>query len=123
MGAIMDNQTLQSIRAILKEELDPIKSDIQGLKAGQERMETRLDGLEKRFDGLETRFDNLEAKVDRLEVGQEKLTNMIEELDPKNATRHTDIIKSIDKLRDDLTNIEIITSSNWNEIAKMKKAK
>ena len=126
----MDNETLQSIRLILKEELDPIKNEIQGLKEGQERLEARFDGLETRFDGLETRFDvletrfdSLETKVDRLEVGQEKITTMVEELDPKNATRHSDIIKSIKILRDDLINVEIITSSNWNEIAKLKKIK
>ena len=69
------------------------------------------------------RFDGLETKVDNLESGQEEIKALIQELDPKNATRHLELKKDIEELRKDLVNVEIITSSNWNEIAKLKQVK
>lgn len=84
----MDKETLEAIRVLLKEELEPIKNDIKELK-----------------------------------TGQEEIKELILELEPKNANRHLDLKESIEELRQDLTNVEIITSSNWNEIAKLKKAK
>lgn len=84
----MDKETLEVIRVLLKEELEPIKNDIKELK-----------------------------------TGQEEIKELILELEPKNANRHLELKESIEGLRQDLTNVEIITSSNWNEIAKLKKAK
>lgn len=84
----MDKETLEAIRVLLKEELEPIKNDIKELK-----------------------------------TGQEEIKELILELEPKNANRHLELKESIEGLRQDLTNVEIITSSNWNEIAKLKKAK
>ncbi|WP_042683531.1 hypothetical protein [Anaerosalibacter massiliensis] len=84
----MDKETLEAIRVLLKEELEPIKNDIKELK-----------------------------------TGQEEIKELILELEPKNANRHLELKESIEELRQDLTNVEIITSSNWNEIAKLKKAK
>lgn len=84
----MDKETLEAIRVLFKEELEPIRNDIKELK-----------------------------------TGQEEIKELILELEPKNANRHLDLKESIEELRQDLTNVEIITSSNWNEIAKLKKAK
>lgn len=38
----MDKELIESIREILKEELEPIKSEIKGLKKGQEEIKTIL---------------------------------------------------------------------------------
>lgn len=84
----MDKETLEAIRVLFKEELEPIRNDIKELK-----------------------------------TGQEEIKELILELEPKNANRHLELKESIEELRQDLTNVEIITSSNWNEIAKLKKAK
>ena len=84
----MDKETLEAIRVLLKEELEPIKNDIKELK-----------------------------------TGQEEIKELILELEPKNANRHLELKESIEELRQDLTNVEIITSSNWNEIAKLKQTK
>ena len=84
----MDKETLEAIRVLFKEELEPIKNDIKELK-----------------------------------TGQEEIKELILELEPKNANRHLELKESIEELRQDLTNVEIITSSNWNEIAKLKQTK
>ena len=48
---------------------------------------------------------------------------MLGELDPKNATRHLELKDSIDQLRKDLSTVEIVTASNYSDIAKLKSAK
>ena len=96
----MDKELMESIRGILKEELEPIKSDIKGLKEGQ---------------------SSLKEQVQNLKIGQEEIKTMLGELDPKNATRHLELKDSIDQLRKDLSTVEIVTASNYADIAKLKR--
>lgn len=98
----MDKETLKSIREILKEELEPIKSDIKVLKEGQ---------------------DSLKEQVKELKTGQEEIKSMVGELDPQNANRHLELKDSIDQLRKDLSTVEIVTASNYSDIARLKSVK
>lgn len=91
----MDKETLKAIREILKEELEPIKNDIKELKESQ----------------------------NRLEDGQEEIKTMLGELDPKNANRHIELKDSIDQLRKDLSTVEIVTASNYSDLARLKSVK
>ncbi|MGO1370100.1 hypothetical protein [Senegalia sp. (in: firmicutes)] len=91
----MDKELMKSIRTILKEELDPIKSEIRELKEGQVKLQN----------------------------GQKEIKEMIGELDPKNANRHLELKDSIDQLRKDLSTVEIVTASNYSDIARLKSAK
>src|SRR5699024_2638221 len=92
-----------------EESQEEFRKDIKGLKEGQQSIEKGQEKLEK---GQE-----------RLEKGQREIRQLVEELDPKNANRHRELQASINELRKNLTNVEIITSSNWNEIARLKKIK
>ena len=91
----MDKELIESIRGILKEELEPIKTEIKELKEGQIKLQN----------------------------GQKEIKEMLGELDPKNATRHLEIKDSIDQLRKDLSTVEIVTASNYSDIARLKSAK
>ena len=91
----MDKELIESIRTILKEELEPIKLEIKGLKEGQIKLQN----------------------------GQEEIKTMLGELDPKNANRHLELKDSIDQLRKDLSTVEIVTASNYSDIARLKSAK
>lgn len=91
----MDKELMESIREILREELEPIKSDIKELKEGQIKLQN----------------------------GQKEIKEMVGELDPKNATRHLELKESIDQLRKDLSTVEIVTASNYSDIARLKSAK
>ena len=96
----MDKELMESIRGIFKEELEPIKSDIKGLQKGQ---------------------DSLKEQVEDLKTGQEEIKEILGELDPKNANRHLELKDSIDQLRKDLSTVEIVTASNYADIAKLKR--
>ena len=96
----MDKELMESIRKLLKEELEPIKTEIKGLKKGQ---------------------SSLKEQVQDLKTGQEEIKTMLGELDPKNATRHLELKDSIDQLRKDLSTVEIVTASNYADIAKLKR--
>ncbi len=96
----MDKELMESIRKLLKEELEPIKTEIKGLKKGQ---------------------SSLKEQVQDLKTGQEEIKTMLGELDPKNANRHLEIKDSIDQLRKDLSTVEIVTASNYADIAKLKR--
>ncbi len=91
----MDKELMESIRKLLKEELEPIKSEIKELKEGQIKLQN----------------------------GQKEIKEMLGELDPKNATRHLEIKDSIDQLRKDLSTVEIVTASNYSDIARLKSVK
>lgn len=98
-----------------------LDTKVDKIGAKVDNLEVKVDKLESKVDNLEVKVDKLETKVDNLEKGQKEIKALIQELDPKNANRHIELKESIEDLRKDLTNVEIITSSNWNEIAKLKK--
>lgn len=121
---------IQEFRKETNNRFDGVEERLENLEAGQEKLEIGQEKLETGQEKLETGQEKLEAGQEKLEAGQEKLEAgqkelkaLIEELDPKNANRHLELKKFIYELREDLTNVEIITSSNWNEIAKLKKVK
>ena len=91
----MDKELMESIREILREELELIKSDIKELKEGQIKLQN----------------------------GQKEIKEMVGELDPKNANRHLELKESIDQLRKDLSTVEIVTASNYSDIARLKSVK
>lgn len=122
----MDKETREFLETMQKG-IEEFKNEMQEFR---KETNTRFDGVEDRFHGLEGQVKELKTGQEKLEIGQEKLgkgqkeiKTLIEELDPKNANRHLELKESIDGLRKDLTNVEIITSSNWNEIAKLKNVK
>lgn len=147
----MDKDSLKAIKGMLREELDPIKNDIKGLKEGQNRLENKFGNLEKGQGRLETKVNDLEkgqgrlenkvndleegqirieTKFDDLEKGQEELKKdvkeiktIILELEPKNDNRHLELKNSIDELKNNLSIVEIVTASNYADIAKLKNIK
>lgn len=140
----MDKESLEKIRVMLSEELQPIKNDIKELKKGQERLEISQERLEDRQKELENGQQRLENKQDKLQNSQERLEQgqeglkvdvgelqrgqkeikeLIEDLDPKNASRHLELKNNIDQLRKDLSTVEIVTASNYSDIVRLKNIK
>jgi restriction endonuclease S subunit len=89
-------------------------------------MEQILQQILKKLDGLDAKIDTLGIQVDE----NTQILKALEHSAQVNKAEHDQIINDIahikgdvSAMRKDLTNVEIITSSNWNDIATLKKAK
>ncbi|MCT4606149.1 MAG: hypothetical protein N4A64_08620 [Marinisporobacter sp.] len=90
-------------------------------------MEKQILELLKKMDA---RLNNMDEKLDRIETQQIENTQILKALEHKaevNQSEHDkmmlDIAEStgeIQGVRQDLTSVELITSKNWNDIAKLK---
>ena len=78
--------------------LKAMQQDIKGLKESQERLENKIDGV------VEQTADLLEFRT--------KITDAIQQI-------KTDV----EAIKKDVTNVEVITASNWADIAKLKAIK
>ena len=84
-----------------KEILEILKSiqlDIKGLKESQERLENKIDGV------VEQTSDLLEFRT--------KIKDTVQQ-----------IKIDVEAIKKDVTNVEVITASNWADIAKLKAVK
>lgn len=101
----MNKEDLQAISELLDMKLNPIqsdvkdlKSDVKDLKDGQSRIEKKLDAVNDQTADL-TEF--------RTET-KDKLNN---------------ISSDVEDIKETISTVEVITSKNWNDIAKLKAVK
>ena len=78
--------------------LKAMQQDIKCLKESQERLENKIDGV------VEQTADLLEFRT--------KITDTVQQ-----------IKIDVEAIKKDVTNVEVITASNWNDIAKLKAVK
>ena len=78
--------------------LKAMQQDIKGLKESQERLENKIDGV-------------VEQSADLLEF-RTKITDTVQQ-----------IKIDVEAIKKDVTNVEVITASNWADIAKLKAVK
>ena len=78
--------------------LKAMQQDIKGLKESQERLENKIDGV------VEQTADLLEFRT--------KIKDTVQQ-----------IKIDVEAIKKDVTNVEVITASNWADIAKLKAVK
>ena len=78
--------------------LKAMQQDIKGLKESQERLENKIDGV-------------VEQTADLLEF-RNQITDTVQQ-----------IKIDVEAIKKDVTNVEVITASNWADIAKLKAVK
>ena len=78
--------------------LKAMQQDIKVLKESQERLENKIDGV------VEQTADLLEFRT--------KITDTVQQ-----------IKSDVEAIKKDVTNVEVITASNWADIAKLKAVK
>ncbi len=108
-----DQELLQAIRAIVKEETAPLG--------------VRMDKLDSRMDGLESRMDKLEQEVQEIKVTQEGVVlpgikllaegheNIVEHIQEKIDAR-------ADKLQDAIDVLNVVVKYHSQNINELKKA-
>lgn len=122
----MDNEMAKILRDVIREELKPINNKLDSL-------ENKLGSLESKVDNLENKVDSLESKVDSLDIQVKENTQILkalEHLAEVNKSEHdsmkNDIIHikgTVEAIKKDLSQVEIVTANNWADIAKLKAVK
>jgi hypothetical protein len=92
-----------------------------------------MEAILTKITGIETKVDGIDNKVKGIIVQQEEdhaILKALEHNSNVNKAEHdkmfndiTHIKGNVEGIRKDISNIEIITSSNWNDIAKLKAIK
>ena len=118
-----DVGTLKENVSKLEQGQQAIIRDVRKLEEGQQAIQKDVTVLKEDVSVLKADVSILKKDVDILKDGQVKIRTLIEDLDPKNANRHIEIVNQIETLRGDLNSIEVITSKNWNDIAILKSVK
>ena len=105
----------------------------QRLEEGQQRLEERQQRLEERQQRLEERQQRLEERQEALEGGQRRLEERVSNLERTvNAIYEQTAIltefreevnQKFDGMLAQINTLEIVTSKNWNDIARLKAAK
>lgn len=90
---------------LLKQILDKLNQ----MEETQKQMQLDIKDLKEGQNETNERLIRIESKVDDLE--------------PKNATRHTEILDKIDTLSKDLALVEAVTGKNMADIASLKLVK
>ena len=125
--------TNEEFQKIVLEELRNLNGKVDKLDQGQVRLEERQTKLEEGQVRLEERQVRLEERQTKLEEGQVRLEEGQEEIkrDLKAICEQTadltefreEINVKIDKLTEDFSTIEMVTSKNWSDIVRLKAAR
>ncbi|SHH69795.1 hypothetical protein SAMN02745135_01720 [Caloranaerobacter azorensis DSM 13643] len=122
----MEKESLLAIKKMLKEELEPIKSDISSIKSTLDEHTRILNEHTKKLDEHTRILDEHTKKLDE----HTQILRALEHSAQVNKAEHDSIMNDIahikgeiENLRKDMTNVELITASNWADIAKLKSVK
>ncbi|WP_139904787.1 hypothetical protein [Clostridium thermarum] len=92
-----------------------------------------LRNMQSDMKAMQSDIKNIKSDINELKIKQEETYQIVKALEHSaevNRAEHDKMAMDIahikgevETLRKDLTNLEIITSSNWNDIAKLKAVK
>jgi len=73
----MTNEIVEQIRTMLKDEINPVYTRLDGIDNRLEQMDSRFDGIDNRLDQVDSRFENVEHEIKNLKNSQEQLQKNI----------------------------------------------
>ncbi|WP_158408356.1 DUF16 domain-containing protein [Desulfosporosinus fructosivorans] len=127
----VDNQGSQIDK--LSEKVDNQGSQIDKLSEKVDNQGSQIDKLSEKVDNQGSQIDKLSEKVDHQGSQIKENTQILkalEHLAQVNKAEHdkmsfniAEISGEIKAIRKDLSNVEIITASNWGDLAKLKSVK
>lgn len=111
--------TNEEFQKIVLEELRKLNGKVDNLEQGQAKLEQSQTKLEQGQEKLKQGQNNLEQ-------GQEDIRKDIKSIIEQTADLtefREEINAKVDKVIEELNTIEIVTSKNWNDIARLKSIK
>ena len=128
----MEEKILNAI-AEMGKQINGLSNQFEGFRKKVDSLEARFDTFEARFDTLEGKVDALEGKVDALQIQTKENTEILKALQHSaevNKAEHDKMTNDIahikgdiESIKKDIVKVELVTSSNWNEIANLKAVK
>ena len=104
----LENEILEILKQMQKENQE-FRNDVA----------SKFDDVNSKFDDVNSRFDDVNSKLDRVEKKLDAVYAQTAEL----TEFRTEVNLKLDKIENNLNSVEIITSKNWNDIAKLKAVK
>lgn len=107
----MDKEMLEILKN-MQTDMKSMQSDMKNMQSDMKNMQSDIKEIKSK---QEETYQIVKALVHSAEVNKAEHDKMAIDL--------AHIKGDVEALRKDVTNVEIITSSNWNDIAKLKAVK
>ena len=140
------NEILSEVKTIktdingLKDEAKTIKTDINGVKDEVKTIKTDINGLKDEVKTIKTDIKTMKVDISSLKEGQIRVETQVlentqiltalEHAAHTNKAEHDNIINEISEIKGEIKNmrnnintVELVTSQNWTEIARLKSIK
>ena len=132
--------TNEEFQKIVLEELRKLNGKVDNLEQGQTRLEqsqikleqgqTKLEQSQAKLEQGQAKLEQSQTKLEQgqsnLEQGQEDIRKDIKSIIEQTADLtefREEINAKVDKVIEELNTLEIVTSKNWNDIARLKSIK
>ncbi|QIB27560.1 hypothetical protein [Caloranaerobacter azorensis] len=105
----MNEELLNSIRAIIKEELKPVKVSIHNMEDDINSMKGDISGLKDGFDNMKVDIDSMKGDIKSIKTLQEEDHLILKALEHKaeiNKAEHDKIINNLAHLNGKITNMK-----------------
>ncbi|KGG80963.1 hypothetical protein Y919_03400 [Caloranaerobacter azorensis H53214] len=105
----MNEELLNSIRAIIKEELKPVKVSIHNMEDDINSMKGDINGLKDGFDNMKVDIDSMKGDIKSIKTLQEEDHLILKALEHKaeiNKAEHDKIINNLAHLNGKITNMK-----------------
>lgn len=90
---------------------------------GQDKINQRFDIVENKIELVEDKIELVEKRLDsvekRLDSVEDKMESVIEHTAILTEFR-TETNNQLQEIKENISNVELITASNWKDIAKLK---
>ena len=121
----MDKETLKMFSELLDSKLGDLENRLDGkLGALEKRLDVKLDKNTMLLENLTVKVETIaEIQKSHMEQNEKAHNDMINSFNDKIDVIELavkDTSRDVKEIKSGLMNVELITSSNWNEIIKLK---
>jgi chromosome segregation ATPase len=114
----MEKEILELLKNVV-EDIKFIKTDINNMKADINDMKTDVNNVK-------TDMSNMKSDIEEVKVSQSRMEKKLDAVFDQTANLtefKTEVSGKLDSIATDLGTIELVTSKNWNDLARLKAVK